>query len=140
MRRSLIGGVLIFICLCFAQVSSRFELRLPHGVASQTFFARYLLNGDNLGGWIEPHAGLDAYSISTLRNGLPAGGIKAIMYAPGCAIRTLSLPLSATTETNYTFECRPASRISLTGLIVPVDSFPRPVSFQAQYIAYWAPS
>ena len=143
-RRFIFGhicGLMGLVVLCSAQTSPRIEITLPPGVPSGSFFARYTLEGDDLGAWIRPRAGLSSYSIPTIRNGRPATGIRAILYAPGCAIQTLALPLSPSVSRPVPFVCQPVTNIALTGMVIPGDQlYKRQVKVQARYVARWAGS
>jgi hypothetical protein len=141
MWHRVIFGLIGLVPLCPAQTSPRFEIKLPPNIPSGNFFARYTLEGDDLGGWIQPRPGLSSYSISTVRNGRPASGIRAILYAPGCAIQTFSLPLSPAANQQFPFVCQRSTNIALSGMVIPVDRlYKRPVKLQARYVARWAGS
>ena len=74
--------------ICFGETG--FEITLPAGVASETFSGRYLLTGSfgGLGGWLEPKKDVESYRVETVVEGQPATRIKAVLYAPGCALQT----------------------------------------------------
>src|ERR1700693_3041660 len=126
MRRQVDGilGALIFMAgVCSGQnvqpiAPSRYlEINLPPEVISEGVFVRYRLSEDELGGWILPHPGVSSYIISTTHEGLPATRIKAILYAPGCAIQTLDLPHSGSDTQRYLFVRRPLSCVWRNGVI-----------------------
>jgi hypothetical protein len=91
--------------VCSGQVppSHYFEIDLPPGVASESVFIRYVLAGEKFGGWTQPRSGLSSYIIGTMVGALPATGIKAIVYAPGCAIQTLDARLSSSGSVQYAY-------------------------------------
>jgi hypothetical protein len=115
------------------------EIRLPPEVNSEKFFARYIFAGDDFGDWIHPHAGVSSYVLSTVIEGRPAAGFKAIFYAPGCAIQTLALPLSESDNPRYSFVCQPVKGVSIYGAVVRRDRlYGLDVRLQAKYVARWA--
>jgi hypothetical protein len=121
--------------------SSSLEINLPPGVISEGVFIRYRLDEEELGGWILPHPGISSYIISTTHEGLPATRIKAILYAPGCAIQTLDLPVSGSSNQEYSFVCRPLPSVSISGALTRTDwLFGRGVKLQVKYVARWAQS
>jgi hypothetical protein len=63
------------------------EIKLPRGVISESVFVRHLLAGEEFGGWVQPQPGVSSYFITTTHEGHPATRIKALLYAPGCAIQ-----------------------------------------------------
>ncbi|HWE48673.1 MAG TPA: hypothetical protein VG273_02730 [Bryobacteraceae bacterium] len=133
------AALLFFACSsCFGQRS--IEIRLPHEVDSRTLFVRYVLAGETLGGWLQPLAGVSSYSISTMRGSRPASGIKAILYAPGCAIQVFDMRLFPDQKNEqYTFACHPVGNVIIAGKVVPADLLrERGVKLQARYVARWA--
>jgi hypothetical protein len=135
----LLGGV------CGGQVpqsadrpSPYVEIKLPREVDSETFFARYVLDGQ-FGGWIQPRPGISAYFIRTSQQGHQAVRIKALLYAPGCAIQTLDLPAAETSIQRYSFPCEPVPWISISGTLARSDRlYGHDVKVQAKYVARWA--
>jgi len=73
---------------------------------------------------------------------LPPGVIsevKALLYAPGCAIETLDLPVSGSSNQQYSFMCRSLSNIEILGALTRTDRlYGREVKLQATYVARWA--
>jgi len=134
--------LLLVVAICSAQPPSRphyIEIKLPPGVPSESFFIRYVLAGEDFGGWGQSLTGVSSYIISTTLDGGPATGIKAILYAPGCAIQTLDLPLSGSTNPQYSFDCRPLPTISIAGALIRIDRlYGREVKLYARYMARWA--
>jgi hypothetical protein len=124
-----------------ASTSSSIEIRLPPGFDSGHFFVRYLLAGDDFGGWIQPRPNVSSYTITTTHEGRPAARIRAVLYAPGCAIQILDLPVSNPGSQPYSFICRSLPDVPLEGTIVRTDRlFGRKVRLQAYYVARWASS
>src|ERR1035438_7783964 len=101
-----VGKLILLAAFCYAQPTpSRYvEIKLPPEVLSETFFARYVLAGQDFGGWVHPLPNISSYGIGTAFEGSPVTGIKAILYAPGCAIQTLDLHRSE--ERRVGKECR----------------------------------
>jgi hypothetical protein len=115
------------------------EIKLPPEVVSESFFVRYVLAGDDFGGWVQPLSGVSSYRIGTTLRGRSATGIRAILYAPGCAIQTLDLPLSDSNNPQYSFICQPVRRIWIAGSLIRSDQlYGQDVKLQARYLARWA--
>lgn len=111
------------------------EIQLPPSVVSETFFARYVLTGQDFGGWVQPRAGVSSYIVDTGH----AIGIKAILYAPGCAIQTVDLALSEAANRHYSFVCQPLGSTPIAGaLLYPARFYQPGTKLQAKYIARWA--
>jgi hypothetical protein len=143
---SKIAGFFLAAGVCSAQnpirpaSSSHFiEIKLSPGVASESVFIRYLLAGDELGGWVQPHPGVSSNFISTARKGRPATRVKAILYAPGRAIQTLDLPVSASSNQQYSFACLPLSNAWIDGALTHTNRlYGREVKLETRYVARWA--
>src|SRR5271157_2475653 len=96
----LVNELALLAAFCSAQTpgptspSHFIEIKLPSSVISESFFVRYVLNGQDFGGWVQPRHGVSSFDIGATLEGRPATGIRAILYAPGCAIQTLDLLLS----------------------------------------------
>ena len=138
------GRVLAFMFasgICSGQSPEHFiEIQLPPEVVSESVFIRYVLAGDKVGGWIYPRAGISSIVIDTMRGGIPANGMKAILYAPGCRIQTLDLTLSTSTNPPYSFICLPLPSVVISGKLTSVDWFSgRDITLEARYVARWAP-
>jgi hypothetical protein len=140
MRRPPARLLLLLAGLCSAQPnqSHYIEIKLPSVITSEHVFIRYLLAGDDFGDWVQPRPGVSSYFISTARAGRQATRIKALLYAPGCAIQTMDLPVSAST---YSFLCQPLPNISIAGTLTSIDHlYHRDLKIQGRYIARWAAS
>jgi len=110
-------------------------------VISESVFVRYLLAGEEFGAWVQPHPGVSSYFITTTHEGRPATRIKALLYAPGCAIQILDLPVSGSNNQQYSFICRPLLSVSIAGALTRSDRlYGREVKLQAKYVARWAQS
>jgi hypothetical protein len=128
--------------VCSSQMPAPYiAIDVPSGVGSESVFIRYILAGEELGGWVQPRAGVSSYVIGTTREGQSATRIKAVLYAPGCAIQTLDLPLSNSNNPQYSFLCRPLGSVWITGRLKQTERLAgREVKLQARYIARWAQS
>ena len=116
------------------------EIKLPDGVISESVFIRYILSGEELGGWVQPHTGVSSYFISTTHAGRPAARIKALLYAPGCAIQTLDVPVSSLNAA-IPFICQPLSNVWIAGILTWTDRlYGHAVNLQMNYVARWAQS
>jgi hypothetical protein len=148
MKRRLIGFVgnlILLAAFCSGQIrrpanpSEHVEIKLPPEVNSEAFFARYVLAGQDFGGWVRPFPGISSYGIGTTIEGRPATGIKAILYAPGCAIQTLDLRLSVSDNPQFPFICQPMRNIGIQGALIRSERlYGHKVKLQAKYIARWA--
>jgi hypothetical protein len=124
-----------------ASLSHYIEIKLPPWVVSESVFVRYQLGGEELGGWVQPHPGVSSYFISTTHGGRPATRIKALLYAQGCAIETLDLPVSGSSNQQYSFLCRSLSNVEIVGALTRTDRlYGREVKLQTKYVARWAQS
>jgi len=139
------SSAVLVVCACSGQttippgLAHYVEIKLPPAVPSESFFVRYVLAGDDLGGWVRPVSGVSSYIINTAREGVPATGIKAVLYAPGCAIQTLDLSLSNSANPHYSFVCQPVPSVLIAGTLVRSDRlYGREVKLQAKYVARWA--
>jgi hypothetical protein len=114
-------------------------IHLPQGVASETVFIRYVRAGEKFGGWVRSQPGVSSYAINTSIGAVPATGLKAIMYAPGCAIQTVDLRLAGAKDAEYTFLREPLPSILISGRLIEAESLrDRGARIQARYIARWA--
>jgi hypothetical protein len=115
------------------------EIRLPAGVNSETVYIRYILAGGSFGGLVQVRPGVSSYVVSTMAGERAATGIKALLYAPGCALQTLDLALSGSNTPQYAFICRPVPAVSISGKVAHPDRlYSRGATLQARYIARWA--
>ncbi len=113
--------------------SQSFEIRLSGKVRSESVLVAYVLGADRPLSWVQPRAGVSSYAVGTNR----AGRIRAVIYAPGCAVQTLDVALPASSA--YSFECRPVGQVRIEGTIRRMDRlYGREVEVQAKYIARWA--
>ena len=125
--------------LCAAQIHDQVEIRLAPGIPSEAVFVRYALSNGGIGGWIQPRPGQSSIIIDTAQSAVPASRIKALIYTPGCAMRTLDLPLRADTSAEYAFTCSPLPTIAITGVLTRFDRlYGHSVTLEPSYIARWA--
>jgi hypothetical protein len=126
--------------VCFGQPSA-FEIRLPSGVPSEHFVIRYFITGafGGFNGWVDQRRGLPVYRVNTVYQGKPATHFKAILYAPGCAIQTISVALSETSARSYDFACYRLPSIPLNGKLTRTERLRgKVVEIRVNYVAYWA--
>lgn len=139
-------GLVLLAGACSGQVvqppvspSPYVQINLPREVASEKVWIRYRLAGEEFGGWVQPRPGLSSYIISADIEGSPATGIKALIYAPGCAIQTLDLLLSRSNSRQFTYECLPLKSVWIVGRLASSDRhFKRNLRLQVKYVARWA--
>jgi hypothetical protein len=114
------------------------EIKLSREMTSDTVFIRYVLDGEDFGGWVQPRPGVSSYFISTNHEGRPATRIKALLYAPGCSIQTLDLVVLGVNQ-QYQFICQPLPSVWIAGAVTRSDRLYRhEVKLQAKYVARWA--
>jgi hypothetical protein len=115
------------------------EISLPAGVNSEAVYIRYVLAGGSFGGLVQARPGVSSYAVSTMAGERAATGIKALLYAPGCALQTLDLPLAGSNSPQYAFICKPVPAVSISGKVDHPDRlYGRDATLQARYIARWA--
>jgi hypothetical protein len=115
------------------------EISLPAGVKSETVYIRYVLAGGSFGGLVETRPGVSSYFVSTMAGERAATGIKALIYAPGCALQTLDLSLSGSNTPQYAFVCKPIPPVSIAGRVAHPDRlYNGGATIQARYLARWA--
>jgi len=133
------GICLAWIPPALAGPARQIEIKLPADVASETVFIRYRLDGEELGGWVQPRHGVSSYFISTTREGRSANRIKALLYAPGCALQTLDVVLAGSNSQQYIFTCQPLASVWIAGKLIRSDRlYGREVKLRASYVARWA--
>jgi hypothetical protein len=129
---------LLLAAVCCAQ-ARYLEIQLAPGIPPEKVFIRYRLDNDDLGGWVQPRPGVSSYLISTVHQASPATRIRALLYAPGCAIQTLDLLLSGSTNEKYSLTCRPLPNVSIAGVLTRQELLAgREFKLEARYIARWA--
>jgi hypothetical protein len=143
-------GILVLAAgLCSVQNAQRVlapspyvEVKLPRAVNSESVFVRYVLTGEDFGGWVQPQPGVSSFFIrTTTHEGRPATRIKALLYAPGCAIQLMDLAVSGSNNREYSFICRPLSSIWIAGTLTRTDRlYGLEVKLHAKYVARWAQS
>jgi hypothetical protein len=127
-------------CFGWGQIPPHYvAIDLPSEVSSENVFIRYILTGEVIGGLVQPRPGVSAYIIGTTRGDRSAPGIKAVLYAPGCAIQTLDIPLPDSNNPRYSFVCRPLGSVGIAGKVLQAERLTlHEVNVQARYIARWA--
>jgi hypothetical protein len=117
------------------------DIQLGPGVKAESVFIRYILDGEELGGRVQPRAGITDYIISTTRGAHTAARFRALLYAPECGIQTVDLALSDTSNPETDFDCRAPGEVTLRGRITRAERLlGREVKVQARYLARWAKS
>ena len=128
----------IGVPLVLAAPTGDVEIKLPPGMLSETVFIRYRLAGEDLGGWVQPRRGVSSYTIRTAREGTSAR-LRALVYAPGCALQTLDLPPSKASHQEFFFACRSLPTVRISGKLIRLDRlYGRQVKLRAKYVAQWA--
>ena len=121
--------------------ASQVVIHLPPGLPSETVFIRYVRAGEKFGGWVRSQPGVSSYSIDTSIGAIPALGLKAVIYAPGCAIQTIDMRLPGPKDEEYAFLCKPLASVRIEGRLIEARSLrENGALIQARYIARWAHS
>jgi hypothetical protein len=121
-----------------AQTRTSFTIDLPQSVVSEKVVINYCLYGPGpYCSWVQPKPNVSVYTIETRQKGHVAYSLKAVVYAPGCAMETVAMSPGTP---DHVFSCRPLPSVTLTGELAarhsPFDG--HPVELQATYLAPWA--
>ena len=94
---------------------------LPTSVPSESVQISYYLVGGFGGyrGYVARQFGVTSYQIPTVVQGKAANEFRAIVYASGCEIQRLVIPLSEQSRASREFVCQPVETVRLSGQIVP---------------------
>ena len=108
------------------------EIKIPRGVDSATVFIRYLLDGD-FGGWVDRRPSVSSYFVATTVNQKAASRLRALVYAPGCAIQTYDLQISGSNVQQLAFNCQPVPPVWFSGIVTDL----RDSRIVAKYTGPW---
>ncbi len=76
-ERRFFATLILLAGICSGQSRPHYvEIKLPPAVASESFFVRYVLAGEDFGAWVQPLIGVSSYVISTVLDCQPATGIR----------------------------------------------------------------
>ena len=120
-----------------------FEIRLPSEVRSEQVQVRYFLTGPfgANGGFLKAEPERSSYLIETSVNHQAAESLKAILYAPGCQIVTLSIASLSEAEKGADVTCEDLPPMTFNGRVdLPEALRGRPYEIEIVYLAYWAHS
>jgi hypothetical protein len=120
-----------------------FEIRLPSEVRSEQVQVRYFLTGPfgGNGGFLKAEPERNSYLIETSVNHQAAESLKAILYAPGCQIVTLSVASISEAEKGADVTCEDLPPMTFNGRVdLPEALRGRPYEIEITYLAYWAHS
>ena len=124
---------------CFAQTppsaAHYVEIKVPRGVDSSSVFIRYVLDQD-FGAWVTSRPDVSSYFIATTHDGHAATRIRALLYAPGCAMQKLDLEISGSDAQQVSFVCDPIPWVTINGSLNPPDA--RENRLEVKYVARWA--
>jgi hypothetical protein len=132
-------SALMAVSVCCAQTPpATFEFRIPDQVRPQDAFIRYVITGDDFGGWINTKPGVSSYHVNI--EGRRTSSIRAIFYAPGCAIEMVDIALQSTVNRQHSFACEPLATEQVDGKVQTTGWLDgRNVRIEAKYVARWAP-
>lgn len=105
------------------EASPSFSILLPSNIPSWKVQISYFLIGPfgGYGGYAAPRFDATSYEIPTVVDGKPATELRAIVYAPGCEIQKLVVPLIERSQVTRAFACQPVEKVRLSGQIVPSE-------------------
>ena len=120
-----------------AQSTAPFVIQLPAFVPSEQVLFTYCVyaQGAYCSG-IPPEKNRLSYSVPATHEGHVVTSLKAILYAPGSAIETVTLQAGASA---YAFEWRALPPVALTGTVAMKDvAYAGKVQLELKYMATWA--
>lgn len=134
-----LGMWIVATLACLAQTppipAHYVDIRIPRGVDSAGVFIRYVLDHD-FGAWVTPRPDVSSYFIATTHDGRAAAHIKALLYAPGCAMQKLDLEIAGSDAQTFPFACNPVPWITVDGVLNPAGG--RETELEVKYVARWA--
>ena len=117
------------------------SIALPPSVPSESVQVSYFLVGPfgGCGGYVAQQFNVTSYQIPTTVDGKRATEIRAIVYASGCEIQKLVIPLTAQSPISRELACQPVQTIRLSGQIVPNELAKYGnAELVVTYMAWWA--
>jgi len=117
------------------------SIALPPSVPSESVQVSYFLVGPfgGYGGYVAQQFNVTSYQIPTTVDGKRATEIRAIVYASGCEIQKLVIPLTAQSPISRELACQPVQTIRLSGQIVPNELAKYGnAELVINYMAWWA--
>jgi hypothetical protein len=124
-----------------AEASPSVSVSLPPNVPSDTVQISYFLIGPFGGysGYTPQRAGLGSYEIPTGVEGQAATEVRMIIFAPGCEIQKLVIPLAGASSVSQEFLCQRVKTVELSGQIVANQLVRNDnTELVVTYMAYWA--
>ena len=120
-----------------AQSTAPFVIQLPASVPSEQVLVTYCVYAqDAYCSAIPAEPNRLSYSVPATHQGQLVTSLKAILYAPGSAIQTVTLQAGANA---YVFAWRPIPPVSLAGTVAMKDvSYAGEVQLELKYVATWA--
>jgi hypothetical protein len=116
-------------------------ITLPRNIPSETVQIAFFSIGPfgGYGGYNTRQSGVTSYQIPAVVDGKAASEIRAIVYSPGCAIKTFVIPLNRLPLVWRDFECQRVDTVRLLGQIAPQD-FARHANAELvfTYMAQWS--
>ena len=114
---------------------------LPRNIPSETVQISYHSIGPfgGYGGYTAHQSGVTSYQIPAVVDGKAATEIRAIVYSPGCAIKTFVIPVNRQPLLWREFECQRVDTVRLVGRIEPnVLARQANAELIATYMARWS--
>jgi hypothetical protein len=120
---------------------STFAIRVDPSVKTEELQVRYFMTGGfgGLGGFQVEQDGENRILIHTEVEGKSARSLKAVIYAPHCRIRTISVDDLSQNARESEFHCTPVEDIKLQGKFAcgPSSGNQR-MAVEIQYLGFWA--
>lgn len=142
-RVLLLGFSSLLFVLCFGQNSDHLASVDVHFAGhAPGFWGRYIVidKEKRRTGWIRSLDGADVYRISGV-SAAQGTRLKAILYAPACALQTLDLSMAGLRDYQYVFTCKPLPQLEIHGMLGRLQRRSDGNSeIRAKYIAIWAPA
>ncbi|MGB2589716.1 MAG: hypothetical protein WBG02_04375 [Candidatus Acidiferrum sp.] len=117
-----------------------FAVRVDPSVNPAELQVRYFITGEfgGFSGYQVDQDGERAILIHTELEGKPAKGLKAVLYAPGCQIQTISMVELSTSSREGEFHCTPLGETLLQGRFPQGPSNPaQRMEVQVRYLGFW---
>jgi hypothetical protein len=117
-----------------------FAIQVDPSVKTEQLQVRYFLTGDfgGFAGFQMDREGENSVLIHTEGEGKQAKSLKAVLYAPGCQIQTISIADLSLSNGESVFHCSPIGDIKLQGKFSRGPTTPdRKIEVQIQYLGHW---
>ena len=142
MIKSALGLLLLWqACVLAAQALGDATLDIYAPNSQSAFWGRFYVieNATRHAGWIRSENGTAVYKITGIHAG-EATRIKAILYAPGCALQTMDVAIVEPRNYDYSFRCLMLPKTEVEGYVTNNVNNNDKFIIEAKYVASWVPS